>query len=104
MAIETVIGRVEYLKIGRAEVEGHPDRDYGLVSVRIENTTVSSPNPPNELLIIWIGDQSYGPKALFTTELSMALSRGLRVRVTLGEDSAFIRELIVEAPFEGPLV
>jgi hypothetical protein len=84
MPVETA-GRVEYLKIAT---------DYGFVNIRREATD----GPQNELLIIWFLDRSEGPAALFTTELSMALARGLRVRLLHENDSAYISQLIVDAP------
>jgi hypothetical protein len=85
MAIVETVGRVQYLKLAT---------DYGFVNVRREAQT----GPRNELLIIWFGEQSQGPVALFTTELSMALARGLRVKLSHEEDSAYITQLVVEAP------
>jgi hypothetical protein len=85
MAIVITTGRVEYLKVAT---------DYGFVNIRRE----APEGPTNELLIIWFGDQSQGPAALFTTELSIALARGLRVRLSHEDDSAYITQLIVDAP------
>lgn len=85
MAIVETTGRVEYLKIASG---------YGFVNIRRDATT----GPANELLIIWFGDRSDGPAALFTTELSLALARGLRVRLSHENNSAYITQLVVEAP------
>jgi hypothetical protein len=100
MAIEVTVGRVEYLKIATG---------YGFVNVRLEKPTGIAvppvpPGPANELLIIWFGNQSQGPKALFTSELSRALSSGLRVRLSHEDDSAYIIEVVVDAPLDGALV
>ncbi|WP_030545281.1 hypothetical protein [Streptomyces albus] len=78
------VGRVESLKLADG---------FGFVNVRRE-----ADDPPNELLIIWFGDRSEGPVALFTTELSLALARGLRVNLLHGDDSAYITRVTVEAP------
>jgi hypothetical protein len=85
MAIVETTGQVEYLKVATG---------YGFVNIRRD----APDGPTNELLIIWFGDQSQGPAALFTTELSIALARGLRVRLSHEEDSAYITQLIVDAP------
>jgi hypothetical protein len=99
MAIEVVIGRVASLKVAP---------EYGFVDIRIETPTgffvpPVPPGPSNELLIMF-GVQSYSGRDLFTNELSRALASGLRVRVSHEEDSAYITEVVVEAPFEGSLV
>jgi hypothetical protein len=73
---EVTVGTIEALKFSSG---------WGLVNVRKQ-----SGSPPNELLIIWWGDESNGPAALFTTELTTALARGLTVRLTHGDHSAFI--------------
>jgi len=98
MAIEVTTGRVEYLKVAAG---------YGLVNVRLETPTgINVPpvptGPKNELLIIWIGNQSQGPRGLFTTELSRALAHGLCVRLSHEDDSAYITEVLIDAQFEGP--
>lgn len=85
MAIVETTGRAEYLKLAT---------DYGMVYFRRD----AADGPSTELLIIWLGDRSEGPAALFTTELSMALARGLRLRLSHEEDSAYITQVIVEAP------
>ncbi|HEY6975188.1 MAG TPA: hypothetical protein VH396_02795 [Chitinophagaceae bacterium] len=85
MAIVQTTGQVESLKIASG---------YGFVNIRKDTPD----GPPNELLIIWFGDQSQGPAALFTTELSIALARGLHVSLSHEEDSAYIVQLVVEAP------
>ncbi|MCC5034810.1 hypothetical protein DMH02_016685 [Streptomyces sp. WAC 00631] len=84
MAVEDTVGRVEELKLSDG---------FGFVNIRREEGT-----PTNELLIIWFGDRSEGPVALFTTELSLALARGLRVKLLHGDDSAYITRVTVEAP------
>jgi hypothetical protein len=84
MAIVETTGHVEYLKVASG---------YGFVNILRD----APEGPANELLIIWFGDQSEGPAALFTTELSVALARGLRVRLAHEDDSAYITQLIVEA-------
>ncbi|RPJ20704.1 MAG: hypothetical protein EHM33_27910 [Chloroflexi bacterium] len=83
MAFVDTTGQVENLKLSN---------DFGFVNIRRD-----PPDGGNELLIIWFGDQSQGPAALFTTELSMALARGLHVRLTHEEDGAFITLLQVDA-------
>ena len=98
-------GRVQYLKIGSDQV----GTDYGLVQIRVETPTGPNvppvpPGPQFELFIIWVVNQTQGPKDIFRTELSRALRYGLRVRIGHKEDSAFINEVLVEAPFEGSLV
>jgi hypothetical protein len=85
MAIEVTTGQVQYLKVASG---------YGFVNIRRD----APDGPANELLIIWFGNQSQGPSALFTTELSIALARGLRVELSHEEDSAYITQLIVNAP------
>ncbi len=85
MAVVETTGHVEYLKVASG---------YGFVNIRRD----AQDGPTNELLIIWFGDQSQGPAALFTTELSMALARGLRVRLAHQDDSAYITQVVVEAP------
>lgn len=100
MATEMTVGRVEYLKVAT---------DYGFVNIRVETPTgISVPPVPhgltNELFIIWYGHESRCPRDLVVRELSNALTSGLRVRVSHDDDSAFITELIVDAPFEGALV
>jgi hypothetical protein len=99
------IGRVQYLKIGSDQA----GTDYGLVQIRLEtpsgiNVPPQPPGPRFELFIIWVVNQSQGPRYLFLTELSRALRHGLRVRIGHKDDSAFINQLVVEAPFEGSLV
>jgi hypothetical protein len=86
MAIVETTGRVQYLKVAT---------DYGFVNIRRD---APDGGPPNELLIIWFGDQSQGPAALFTTELSIALARRLHVRLAHEEDGAYITQVIVDAP------
>jgi len=104
------IGRVQYLKIGSDQGGSYQaGKDYGFAQIRLETPTGPSvppipPGPRYELFIIWIINQSHGPKALFTTELSRALRHGLRVTIRHKDDSAFIEELLVEASFEGSLV
>lgn len=78
------VGTVEALKVSDGA---------GFVNIRREADT----GPSNELLIIWFGDRSEGPAALFTTELTMALARGLRVRLSHGDRSAYITQVTVEA-------
>jgi hypothetical protein len=78
-------GHVEYLKVSSG---------YGFVNIRKDQPAT----PPNELLIIWFGDEAQGPAALFTTELSMALARGLHVQLAHDDDSAYIFEVLVDAP------
>jgi hypothetical protein len=78
-------GQVDYLKVSSG---------YGFVNIRRDDPS----GPPTELLIIWFGDHSEGPAALFTTELSLALARGLRVRIFHSDDSAYIAELTINAP------
>jgi len=85
MAIIQTTGKVQYLKIAS---------DYGFVNILKD----PGEGATNELLIIWYGDQSEGPAALFTTELSIALARGLHVNLSHEEDSAYITQLIVDAP------
>lgn len=77
------VGRVAELKLADG---------FGFVNIRRET------GPSNELLIIWFGDQSEGPVALFTTELSLAMARGLRVKLFHQDDSAYIIRVTVEAP------
>jgi len=78
-------GLVEYVKVASG---------YGFVNVRRD----APDGPPNELLIIWFGDRSEGPAALFTTELSAAMARKLHVRLFHAEDSAYISQVQVDAP------
>lgn len=84
MAVVETIGRVQYLKI----LDG-----AGFVSVLREGPA----RPSTELLIIWWLDRSEGPAALFTTMLSMALARNLRVKLSHQHDSAYIFRVVVEA-------
>jgi hypothetical protein len=101
----TTTGRVQCLKIG-----GDPGGDFGLVQIRVETPTgtnvppVPPPSPDLAVFIIWVLNQSEGPKELFTNELSKALRYGLRVTISHREDSSFMNEIQVEAPFEGSLV
>ena len=85
MAIVQTTGHVEYLKVATG---------YGFVNIRKD----PGDGPTNELLIIWFGNQSQGPAALFTTELSIALARGLHVRLSHEEDGAYITQVIIDAP------
>lgn len=78
------VGRVVYLKFGD---------DYGFVYVRREPPA----SPPDELLIIWFGDEARGPVGLFTTALTTALAKGLLVRLSHGDDSAYITQVLIEA-------
>ena len=86
MAVVQTTGTVESLKLAT---------DFGFVNVRKDP---GSPGPTNELLIIWFGDQSKGPAALFTTELSLALARRLHVRLSHEDNNAFITQVIIDAP------
>jgi hypothetical protein len=101
MATVTTVGRVEYLKVASG---------LGFVNIRLETPTgyltvpPVPPGPTNELLIIWFGSTSMGPPEQFRTELSRALAHGLRVRLSHADDSAYITQVIVEAPFEGSLM
>jgi hypothetical protein len=84
MAVVETVGRVEYLKVADG---------YGFVSLQREATE----GPRSELLILWFGDRSEGPAALFTSLLSLALARALRVKASHEHDSAYILQLVVEA-------
>jgi hypothetical protein len=85
MAIVETTGQVEYLKVATG---------YGFVNIRLD----APDGPRSELLIIWFGDESQGPAALFTTELSIALAQGLHVRLAHEEDGAYITQVRVDAP------
>jgi hypothetical protein len=84
MAIVETTGLVESLKLAS---------NAGFVNIRSDAAT----GPRNELLIIWWADQSQGPAALFTTQLSLALARKLRVRCSHEHDGAYIFQVVVEA-------
>jgi hypothetical protein len=51
------------------------------------------------VFILWFGsDRAYGPIALWLTHLTIALSRGLKVRVLHDDTSAFVIQLTLLAP------
>jgi len=94
------IGRVQYLKLSTA---------LGAVVILRETPTgINVPpvphGPPTELFLIWSDDFSEGPRERFTTELSRALANGLRIQVTHEAHSSYIRELVVFAPYEEPVI
>lgn len=87
MAVESIVGAVQSLKFGSF---------WGFANIR---RRPADPGTANELLIIWFGDQSNGPAALFTSQLSMALVNGREVRITHQDDSAYIDQIeIRDAP------
>ena len=52
-----------------------------------------------DVFILWFGsDRSYGPIALWLTHLTIALSRGLKVRVLHDDTSAFVTQLTLLSP------
>lgn len=48
--------------------------------------------------LIWFGSEAHGPSALYTSELTTALARGLTVDVVHEWASAYIEDLIIHAP------
>jgi hypothetical protein len=65
---------------------------FGFVAIR------TGPNSL-EAFILWFGEnRSPGPIALWIPELSIALARGLTVRITHGATSAFIDAITINAP------
>lgn len=87
MAVESIVGAVQALKFSSL---------WGFVNIR---RRPGDPGTANELLIIWYGDESHGPAALFTSQLSIALANGREVRLTHQDDSAFIDSIeIRDAP------
>lgn len=83
MAVESITGSVEALKFSSG---------WGFVNVKRQ---AGDPGTANELLILWFGNESNGPAALFTSQLSMAMSNDLEVRITHQDDSAFIDSIEV---------
>ena len=79
----TTTGTVTKLKLNdfRGFVEMQPDGETGIA-----------------LFIIWLGDEARGPSALYTSELTTAMVRGLRVDIVHEFTSAFIDDLIIHAP------
>ena len=84
MAIEVTTGRVVSMKSTSA---------IGTVTVRL----IPPASPPLEIFLLWWLDESHGPAALWSTQLLTALSRGLTVRISHDEDSAFIEQLEMQA-------
>lgn len=56
------------------------------------------PTPRLALFIIWLGDEARGPSALYTSELTTAMVRGLKVEIVHEFTSAFIDDLVIHAP------
>ncbi|MEX0763355.1 MAG: hypothetical protein WD208_02895 [Dehalococcoidia bacterium] len=54
--------------------------------------------PAVAIFIIWFRDESHGPAALYTSELTTAMARRLEVTVVTEDDSAFIEDLTIHAP------
>ena len=83
MAIVQTTGLVQALKISsiRGFVEFAPN-DGG----------------PNELFIIWFGDEAHGPSALYTSELTTAMVRQLEVTIAHEATGAYIEDLTIRAP------
>lgn len=86
MAIESIVGNVEALKFSSL---------WGFANIR---RRAGDPGPSSELLIIWWMDESRGPAALFTSQLTTALAHDLEVRLTHEEDSAYIDTVEVHRP------
>ena len=64
--------------------------------VEIQHTDGGSPSP--EIFIIWFSDQSHGPSALYTSELTTAMARKLEVTIAHDDQGAFIEDLTIHAP------
>jgi hypothetical protein len=62
--------------------------DFGFFSIRTATNSL-------EVFILWYGNQSSGPVALWIPELSIALARRTRVVVTHGASSAYADILTV---------
>lgn len=86
MAIESITGTVEALKFSSL---------WGFANIRRRPGDSGS---SSELLIIWWIDESRGPAALFTSQLTTALAHDLEVRLTHEDDSAYIETVEVHGP------
>ena len=104
MATVLTVGRVDYLWVGTRY-----GTDFGLVNIQLRQPSgwtlpVIPPGPKSELFFIWSGVHNQVAKGFLLPELSRALAHGLQVTIFHEEWSAYIDQLIIEAPFEGSLV
>lgn len=66
----------------------------------VEVSRTDGGSPPTEIFIIWFGDNSRGPSALYTSELTTAMARRLEVTIVHEDDGAYIDDLTIHAPAE----
>jgi hypothetical protein len=64
----------------------------------VELRRADSDSPRTEVFIIWFGDESRGPSALYTTQLTTAMARQLDVTIFHEDDGAYIEDLTIRAP------
>lgn len=84
MAIVTTTGIVQALKLSTSR---------GFVEI----SRIDGGSPPTEIFIIWFGDESHGPSALYTSQLTTAMARRFEVTIAHEDNGAYIEDLTIRA-------